>query len=149
MPVSYRPTYSTGSTVVLGAQQVILVRDAKAAEKLDAQLKGLCNVIPIMDSKGWIYLSLVRLGSYHCSHIGLEFDDVLIYDFFSTSPAGDAWELLSGSAMRGIQGPPPILCSELKLLYVAVTRARRRCWIWDSYVNRPLRVRMKYNRYIY
>ncbi|KAG8707146.1 hypothetical protein FRC11_007662, partial [Ceratobasidium sp. 423] len=105
---------SASNRVVFGAQQAILVRDTAAAEELDARLQGLCNVLPIMDSKG------------------LEFDDVLIYNFFSTSPAPPAaWEYISGTT-RWSQPPPPVLCSELKLLYVAVTRARRRCWVWDS-----------------
>ncbi|KAG8735089.1 hypothetical protein FRC10_011007 [Ceratobasidium sp. 414] len=105
---------SASNRVVFGAQQAILVRDAEAAEQLDARLQGLCNVLPIMDSKG------------------LEFDDVLIYNFFSQSAAPpSAWDHLLGNA-RGNQAPPPVLCSELKLLYVAMTRARRRCWIWDS-----------------
>ncbi|CAE6472733.1 unnamed protein product, partial [Rhizoctonia solani] len=105
---------STSNRVVFGAQQAILVRDAEAAEQLDSRLQGLCNVLPIMDSKG------------------LEFDDVLIYNFFSQSAAPPAaWAHLLGNA-RGNQAPPPVLCSELKLLYVATTRARRRCWIWDS-----------------
>ncbi|CAE6450559.1 unnamed protein product [Rhizoctonia solani] len=105
---------SASNRVIFGAQQAILVRDAAAAEELDSRLQGLCNVLPIMDSKG------------------LEFDDVLVYNFFSQSPAPiAAWEYLSGNT-RLNQPPPPVLCSELKLLYVAVTRARRRCWIWDS-----------------
>ncbi|CAE6542887.1 unnamed protein product [Rhizoctonia solani] len=105
---------STSNRVVFGAQQAILVRDAETAEQLDARLQGLCNVLPIMDSKG------------------LEFDDVLIYNFFSQSAAPPAaWAHLLGTT-RGNQAPPPVLCSELKMLYVAATRARRRCWIWDS-----------------
>ncbi|KDN41117.1 hypothetical protein RSAG8_07671, partial [Rhizoctonia solani AG-8 WAC10335] len=105
---------SASNQVVFGAQQAILVRDAEAAEELDTRLQGLCNAIPIMDSKG------------------LEFDDVLIYNFFSKSPAPvAAWEYISGTT-RWNQTPPPVLCSELKLLYVAVTQTRRRCWIWDS-----------------
>ncbi|CAE7144637.1 unnamed protein product [Rhizoctonia solani] len=105
---------STSNRVVFGAQQAILVRDAETAEQLDARLQGLCNVLPIMDSKG------------------LEFDDVLIYNFFSQSAApATAWTHVMGTA-RGNQAPPPVLCSELKLLYVAATRARRRCWIWES-----------------
>ncbi|QRV93103.1 UvrD-like helicase carboxy-terminal domain protein [Ceratobasidium sp. AG-Ba] len=28
--------------------------------------------------------------------------------------------------------PPLSLCNELKLLYVAITRARKRCWFWDQ-----------------
>ncbi|CAE6536920.1 unnamed protein product [Rhizoctonia solani] len=103
---------SASNRVVFGAQQAILVRDTAAAEELDDRLQGLCNVLPIMDR--------------------LEFDDVLIYNFFSTSPAPiTVWSCLSRDA-RLEQPPPPVLCSELKLLYVAVTRARRRCWIWDS-----------------
>ncbi|KAH7325422.1 hypothetical protein B0J17DRAFT_681298 [Rhizoctonia solani] len=105
---------SASNRVVFGAQQSILVRDTAAAEELDTRLQGLCNVLPILDSKG------------------LEFDDVLIYNFFSQSPAPvTAWEYLTGTT-RSNQSPPPVLCSELKSLYVAVTRARRRCWIWDS-----------------
>ncbi|KAH7337230.1 P-loop containing nucleoside triphosphate hydrolase protein [Rhizoctonia solani] len=105
---------SASNRVVFGAQQAILVRDAETAEQLDARLQGLCNVLPIMDSKG------------------LEFDDVLIYNFFSQSTAPPtAWSHLLGTA-RGNQAPPPVLCSELKMLYVATTRARRRCWIWES-----------------
>ncbi|KAF8751908.1 hypothetical protein RHS01_08270 [Rhizoctonia solani] len=114
--IGYFEKFLLGSSnrVVFGAQQAILVRDAAAAEELDARLQGLCNILPITDSKG------------------LEFDDVLIYNFFSQSPASTAtWEYLSGTT-RCSQASPPVLCSELKLLYVAVTRARRRCWIWDS-----------------
>ncbi|KAF8595241.1 P-loop containing nucleoside triphosphate hydrolase protein [Ceratobasidium sp. AG-I] len=105
---------SASNRVVFGAQQAILVRDTAAAEELDSRLQGLCNILPVMDSKG------------------LEFDDVLLYNFFSQSPApASAWDYLLGN-VRGNQAPPPVLCSELKLLYVAMTRARRRCWIWDS-----------------
>ncbi|KAF8594602.1 P-loop containing nucleoside triphosphate hydrolase protein [Ceratobasidium sp. AG-I] len=112
---------SASNRVVFGAQQAILVRDEDAAEKLDSKLQGLCNIMPIMSSKG------------------LEFDDVLLYNFFSQSPASlSAWQYL----LRGVTPnqkstqfsppPPAVLCSELKLLYVAITRARRRCWIWDG-----------------
>ncbi|KAG8760322.1 hypothetical protein FRC11_000563 [Ceratobasidium sp. 423] len=36
------------------------------------------------------------------------------------------------SSPRNLASPSPGLCSELKQLYVAVTRARHRCWLWDS-----------------
>ncbi|ELU40337.1 glycosyl hydrolases family 39 domain-containing protein [Rhizoctonia solani AG-1 IA] len=90
---------SASNRVVFGAQQAILVRDAAAAEELDARLQGLCNILPITDSKGQCLLSQLQVH---------------------------------GRTTRCSQASPPVLCSELKLLYVAVTRARRRCWIWDS-----------------
>ncbi|GKD41813.1 UvrD-like helicase, ATP-binding domain, P-loop containing nucleoside triphosphate hydrolase [Tanacetum coccineum] len=49
---------------------------------------------------------------------GLEFQDVLLYNFFGTSPLKDQALYIVVS-----------LCSELKQLYVAVTRTRQRLWI--------------------
>ncbi|KAG9098169.1 hypothetical protein FS749_004519 [Ceratobasidium sp. UAMH 11750] len=108
-----------GSKTGFGAQQAILVRSDAVAEELDSKLEGLCPVLTIAESKG------------------LEFDDVLIYNFFNHSSAsfGD-WQYVSGLPIhRRSYDPvaaPPVLCLELKTLYVAITRARKRCWIWDS-----------------
>jgi hypothetical protein len=68
--------------------------------------------------------------------IGLEFDDVLLYKFFSSSEIPEAWDFVHGSPLKAHRShrnsaPPPFLCNDLKLLYVAITRARKRCWIWD------------------
>ncbi|KAG9084811.1 hypothetical protein FRC06_003888, partial [Ceratobasidium sp. 370] len=108
-----------GAKTGFGAQQAILVRSDAVAEELDSQLEGLCPVLTIAESKG------------------LEFDDILIYNFFNHSSAshGD-WQYVSGLPIhRRSYDPlaaPPVLCIELKMLYVAITRARKRCWIWDS-----------------
>ncbi|CUA71989.1 TPR and ankyrin repeat-containing protein 1 [Rhizoctonia solani] len=76
---------------------------------------------------------------------GLEFDDILLYNFFEESEAStSAWRVILSLSVRNENGRvqfdklephltvSPVLCSELKQLYVAITRARHRCWIWDS-----------------
>lgn len=73
----------------------------------------------------------------------MEFSDVLLYDFFADSPASAAdWRvvlnMLDESLRPGI--PPPrfddvrhaAIQTELKFLYVGLTRARKYIWIWDS-----------------
>ncbi|CAE6450213.1 unnamed protein product [Rhizoctonia solani] len=111
---------SASSNTMFGAQQAILVRSEKVAEELNSVLSELCPVITIADSKG------------------LEFEDILIYNFFSTSELPvEAWDFVHGHPIKVHRGrkesaPPPSLCNDLKLLYVALTRARKRCWIWDQ-----------------
>jgi ATP-dependent exoDNAse (exonuclease V) beta subunit len=71
---------------------------------------------------------------------GLEFSDVLLYDFFKDSPTSTAdWRVILNSVDRsGIAAPRfdellhTSVCSELKFLYVGLTRARNQLWIWDS-----------------
>jgi tetratricopeptide (TPR) repeat protein len=72
---------------------------------------------------------------------GLEFDDVLLYNFFGDS-AIDAsrWQVV----LNGVQGQGYVpdfyrdetryagICSELKLLYVGITRAKKNVWIFDT-----------------
>ncbi|KAG8732510.1 hypothetical protein FRC10_000885 [Ceratobasidium sp. 414] len=109
-----------GSQTGFGAQQAILVRSDAMAEELENKLHGLCPVITIVNCKG------------------LEFDDILIYNFFSQSPAPfEDWQFVTGLPEHKRRRErelvvPLVLCLELKLLYVAMTRARKRCWIWDS-----------------
>ncbi|CAE6516812.1 unnamed protein product [Rhizoctonia solani] len=109
---------SPGSNASFGAQQAIIVRSESIAEDLNSKLAELCPILSIADCKG------------------LEFDDVLLYNFFSSSETPDAWDFVHGVPLKSHRNardsvPPPSLCSELKLLYVAITRARKRCWIWD------------------
>ncbi|QRV92703.1 UvrD-like helicase carboxy-terminal domain protein [Ceratobasidium sp. AG-Ba] len=108
------------SQIGFGAQQAIIVRSPEMVDLLDLKLQGICSVVTIADCKG------------------LEFDDVLIYDFFksSTIPLED-WEFVTGLPEHKKKNEanlvvPPTLCMELKLFYVGITRARKRCWIWDS-----------------
>lgn len=51
-----------------GAEQVILVRDEKAKKQLQAQIGSVALVLTILQSKG------------------MEFDDVILWNFFSESP---------------------------------------------------------------
>ncbi|KAG8697931.1 hypothetical protein FRC11_014734, partial [Ceratobasidium sp. 423] len=110
---------SPSSNTMFGAQQAILVRSEAVAEELNSTLSELCPVITIADSKG------------------LEFEDILIYNFFSTSDLPlEAWDFVHGRPIKVHRSkrelaPPPSLSNDLKLLYVALTRARKRCWIWD------------------
>jgi len=74
---------------------------------------------------------------------GLEFSDVLLYNFFTDSPATKAdWRVILNNVdidkRAGIAAPGfnelrhATVCSELKFLYVGLTRARNQLWIWDS-----------------
>ena len=74
---------------------------------------------------------------------GLEFSDVLLYDFFKDSPTSTAdWRVILNRVepldRSGIAAPRfdelrhTGVCSELKFLYVGLTRARNQLWIWDS-----------------
>ncbi|CUA70034.1 TPR and ankyrin repeat-containing protein 1 [Rhizoctonia solani] len=118
-----------GSNASFGAQQAIIVRSESIAEDLNSRLAELCPILSIADCKG------------------LEFDDVLIYNFFSSCETPDAWDFVHGVPLRQHRNdrnsvPPPFLCGELKLLYVAITRARKRCWIWDhGHVHDAMQVR--------
>ncbi|VFQ92350.1 unnamed protein product [Cuscuta campestris] len=113
-----------------GAEQVILVRD-EFVKKEVADLAGKqALVLTILESKG------------------LEFQDVLLYNFFGSSPLGNQWRVvydfmstkrLELVDMRFLESFPcfteerhAVLCSELKQLYVAITRTRQRLWICES-----------------
>ncbi|KAG8897189.1 hypothetical protein FRB99_008378 [Tulasnella sp. 403] len=100
----------------LGAEQAILVRNHAAAERLKRTVGRAGIVLTIYDSKG------------------MEFDDVLLYDFFADSPASPrSWRALCQAAFDGNfdEKRHAVLQSELKCLYVGLTRARYRVWLWD------------------
>ena len=71
--------------------------------------------------------------------------DVLLYNFFGSSPLKNKWRVLyeymkeqdlldstSPNFPHFNESKHNILCSELKQLYVAVTRTRQRLWICES-----------------
>ncbi|KAG8760240.1 hypothetical protein FRC11_000711 [Ceratobasidium sp. 423] len=105
-----------------GADQVILVRNDAAREALRAQVGEIGLILTLYESKG------------------LEFNDVLLYNFFENSVASAAtWRIV----LRGLDSSKyralpqfdvvrhAVICTELKNLYVGLTRARNNCWIWD------------------
>ncbi|KAI6167428.1 P-loop containing nucleoside triphosphate hydrolase protein [Pisolithus thermaeus] len=120
-----------GTRIEFGAQQCILVRNEKAKEKFREQVGDIGLIMTLYESKG------------------LEFDDVLLYNFFEDSSVDlSRWRVVL-AATRGMVGGhnrselqvPAFerdenryagICSELKVLYVGITRARKRLWIIDK-----------------
>ena len=98
--------------LLFGAEQVIIARDDDCKADLVNQVGEVALVLTVLQSKG------------------MEFDDVIIWNFFSGTPDAVGWRSLSDF----IHGKVPffdtakhaVLCSELKNLYVAITRARVR-----------------------
>ncbi|KAF9219473.1 hypothetical protein BS17DRAFT_760990 [Gyrodon lividus] len=120
----------SGRHIEFGAQQCILVRDEAAKEKLRQQVGKIGLIMTLYESKG------------------LEFNDVLLYNFFEDSPIDlSRWRVVLGAIEGKVQGNglsnlhAPLferdegryagVCSELKLLYVGITRARKNMWIVD------------------
>ncbi|KAI6137060.1 hypothetical protein F5141DRAFT_1209364 [Pisolithus sp. B1] len=120
-----------GSHIEFGAQQCILVRNERAKEKLQQQVGEIGLIMTLYESKG------------------LEFNDVLLYNFFEDSNVDlSRWRVVL-AAIDGVVGGHnrsqlhvptferdesryAAICSELKLLYVGLTRARKRLWIVDK-----------------
>ncbi|CAG8482154.1 10326_t:CDS:10 [Paraglomus occultum] len=107
--------------IEFGAEQVILVRNEIVKRKLEKLVGDRGIIMTIFESKG------------------MEFNDVLLYNFFTDSPAGLKWRLILAAFDNSAKGIPAyvhekhyILSSELKHLYVAITRARQRIWICDA-----------------
>ncbi|KAG8732236.1 hypothetical protein FRC11_014976 [Ceratobasidium sp. 423] len=105
-----------------GASQVILVRNEAARAALRSQVGEIGLILTLYESKG------------------LEFDDVLLYNFFEDSvPSASTWRVILHGLEGARLGPVPrfdeirhaVICTELKNLYVGLTRARNHCWIWD------------------
>ncbi|SJL03091.1 uncharacterized protein ARMOST_06437 [Armillaria ostoyae] len=126
-----------GDHIEFGAQQCIIVRNEVAREKLRQQVD--------QETDGRYYSTIYESK-------GLEFNDVLLYNFFADSPAGLAqWRVVLNAVEESKQdprNPPPqfdhirhaSICNELKSLYVAITRARENIWIADgSEAGEPMR----------
>ncbi|XP_057314279.1 uncharacterized protein LOC130655524 isoform X2 [Hydractinia symbiolongicarpus] len=128
------------SAIEFGAHQVVLVQNEKSKANLPAELSyGL--VLSIYEAKG------------------LEFDDVLLYNFFKDSEASEEWRVIATnidmiediqhsdtslqvlhadileSETRPLEfnrNSHKLLNAELKKFYTAVTRARVHVWIFDE-----------------
>ncbi|PWA85985.1 uvrD-like Helicase, ATP-binding domain, P-loop containing nucleoside triphosphate hydrolase [Artemisia annua] len=119
---------SGGEIVGFGAEEVILVRDDHVKTEVFGYIGGQALVLTISECKG------------------LEFQDVLLYNFFGTSPLKDQWRVIYEYMRKHVwldeelpQSFPTfnearhgVLCSELKQLYVAITRTRQRLWICEN-----------------
>ncbi|XP_074273010.1 uncharacterized protein LOC141596685 [Silene latifolia] len=114
--------------VGFGAEQVILVRDESLRQEISSYVGKNALVLTIVECKG------------------LEFQDVLLYNFFGSSPLRNQWRVIyeymnvkdlfdSASAVSFPEFSSEkhnVLCSELKQLYVAITRTRQRLWICEN-----------------
>ncbi|GJY49543.1 UvrD-like helicase, ATP-binding domain, P-loop containing nucleoside triphosphate hydrolase [Tanacetum coccineum] len=121
-------TGTSGKIAGFGANQVILVRDDYAKNEICEYVGKNALVLTIVECKG------------------LEFQDVLLYNFFGTSPLKDQWRVIYEYMKKHdwLDGRHPqsfpafdearhsVLCSELKQLYVAITRTRQRLWICEN-----------------
>ncbi|KAJ7051172.1 hypothetical protein C8F01DRAFT_1067163 [Mycena amicta] len=124
-------TESSGGRIDFGAQQCmsrILVRDKIAKEKLLREVGEVAIIMSLYDAKG------------------LEFNDVLLYNFFADSNVEEAQWRVVLNMLQGTVAPKfdsirhAGVCMELKFLYVAVTRARSNLWIADcSTKGEPMR----------
>ncbi|KAI0716097.1 hypothetical protein C8T65DRAFT_606293 [Cerioporus squamosus] len=124
----------SGSHIEFGAEQCILVRDDAARDKLRAQVGDIGLIMTLYESKG------------------LEFNDVLLYNFFEDSTVDlSQWRVVLNALPqeRRANHPAPRfddarhsgVCRELKFLYVAITRARKNLWIADgSEKGEPMRI---------
>ncbi|XP_029445566.1 TPR and ankyrin repeat-containing protein 1 [Rhinatrema bivittatum] len=126
--------------IEFGAHQVILVANEIVKDKIPEEL-SLALVLTIYEAKG------------------LEFDDVLLYNFFTDSEAGKEWRVISSfiPPSESTEENKPLievpleknsaphsrplalnadmhkmLNGELKQLYTAITRARVNLWIFDE-----------------
>ncbi|KZW00571.1 hypothetical protein EXIGLDRAFT_145235 [Exidia glandulosa HHB12029] len=118
--------FGSGShEIEFGARQCIIVRTEEAQAKLRSEVGDIGVIMTVYEAKG------------------LEFDDVLLYNFFEDSSVTlHQWRVvlndLADENDAGRQSAPrfdPIrhagVCADLKSLYVAITRARKHMWIVD------------------
>ncbi|KIY43108.1 hypothetical protein FISHEDRAFT_54171, partial [Fistulina hepatica ATCC 64428] len=116
---------SAGNYIELGAQQCILVRNEQAKDGLRKKVGDVGIIMTIYECKG------------------LEFDDVLLLNFFEDSSVdASQWrvvlnalpvsELVKTARPQFDKSLHAGVCSELKFLYVAITRARKNLWIIDG-----------------
>ncbi|KAJ7479971.1 hypothetical protein B0H11DRAFT_1725402, partial [Mycena galericulata] len=125
-----------GSYNELGAHQCIIVRNEAAKENLQKEVGEIGLIMTLPESKG------------------LEFNDVLLYNFFEDSNVLETqWRVVLNAMDRSKDTPPAppfdkirhaSVCTELKSLYVAITRARNNIWIADcSTKGEPMRTLWK------
>ncbi|KAI6158403.1 hypothetical protein EDD17DRAFT_1763946 [Pisolithus thermaeus] len=115
----------------LGAEQCILVRNDTVREQIRKRFGDIAVILTLEASKG------------------LEFDDVFLYNFFEDSATTfSQWRSIlvacsdkDVTVSRNIsRSPHSSLCTELKNLYVGITRARKKLYFLDhSQSSEPMR----------
>ncbi|CAG8553834.1 5171_t:CDS:10 [Ambispora gerdemannii] len=119
---AFSASENTGNYIEFGAEQVIIVRNEESKSRVKQSIGEKAGlVMTVFETKG------------------MEFNDVLLYNFFTDSPGCQKWRVILSEVKDQSEGVPTfshekhyILSSELKHLYVAVTRARQHIWIFDE-----------------
>ena len=103
---------TTHHEVLFGAEQVILTRDEEQKVKVVHSIGESALVLTILQAKG------------------MEFEDVILFNFFHSTPDPVGWRSVQRSKMDASStfdaAKHAALCSEFKHLYVSITRARIR-----------------------
>ena len=110
-------TKPSARTSDFGADQVIVVRDTHMKSSLQDQIGDVALILTILESKG------------------MEFDDVILWNFFTDCPDQAGVRSLDTLDKEPTMFDPRkhgSMCSELKNLYVAITRARVQLFIMES-----------------
>ncbi|KAJ9554076.1 hypothetical protein OSB04_018121 [Centaurea solstitialis] len=132
-----------------GAEQVILVRDDCAKTEICEYVGKQALILTIVECKGLEFqVSAMSFPSHNHKSLLVQLaSDVLLYNFFGTSPMKDQWRVIYGfmKERNWVDEKVPrlsfpsfsearhnALCSELKQLYVAITRTRQRLWICEN-----------------
>ncbi|XP_021736173.1 uncharacterized protein LOC110717119 [Chenopodium quinoa] len=114
------------NSISFGSEQVIMVRDDHARDKVGKFVGRQALVLTIFECKG------------------LEFEDVLLYNFFGSSPLREQWRIIYEYVEEKLcalnletypsftNAKRDVLCYELKQLYVAITRTRQRLWLCED-----------------
>lgn len=110
-------------SITFGAEQVILVRDEETKRQVLRISQDKALVLTVLECKG------------------MEFEDCLVMDFFSSSPLQNEWRVLYNTADSSecidVKRPNfdpqkhSLLNNELKMLYVLATRTKSRLIISD------------------
>ncbi|KAI0292973.1 P-loop containing nucleoside triphosphate hydrolase protein [Multifurca ochricompacta] len=146
---------TAGHHIEFGAHQCILVRNEAAKEKFREQVGDIGLIMTLYESKG-LEFNDVRSSSDDFAFRDNEDFQVLIYNFFEDSSVDVAqWRVVLNAIDRSQRekNPAPTFdeiatqgfvqkCADfLKFLYVAITRARKHCWIFDrSKTAEPMRI---------
>jgi DNA helicase IV len=119
--------------------QVVLVRDQSTADDINKYI-DLGLVLTIQE----VSFSFLVMNNYHnlLQAKGLEFDTVILLNFWKDSPARREWEVIYQFMKEknikdlpeivNFTGKHQVLCTELKLLYVGMTRAKENLYIFDD-----------------
>ncbi|KAJ2931128.1 hypothetical protein H1R20_g5904, partial [Candolleomyces eurysporus] len=126
--------------IEFGARQCILVRDEAAKAELRKQVGDIGLILTLYESKGLEFDDVkFVLQRQACTD---RISQVLLYKFFEDSTVDlSQWRVVlnlvepptehSGNVPRFDEARHAGVCSELKFLYVAITRSRKNLWIID------------------